>query len=427
MSQLFLVLIAFVFLAVFLCWGKIPAALTCVISIVFLWATGVLSTQEAFGNFISNSVITMLAMMIVSTGLLKTNILINITNLITKPQGGGTRILLIVAIIVPFLLCQFMGGVGSLITVIPLLLSFAKVAKVPHSTLILPASVGGQFGITLLPIGLSATAFLQKNQILENLGSDFKLGFWDLAVSRLPGVLFGLAFIVFFGYKLLPKHDIKDTDVLEKNVVKKSELPKWKERAAYIIFCGTMLGMIFSRQLHMSLGMVASIGAILMVVTGIISQNEAFAGVSWSTLFMVACMLAMATALSNSGAGDFFAEKISLVIRPNTSVTVVVIICFLFCVIFTQFMDNGALINILTPLMILACMRSGINPLAAICAIEISSVSSIMTPMASPSSALTYSMGGYSIKQMVKFGMPVILIEFIVVVIWVPLYFNLIY
>jgi di/tricarboxylate transporter len=424
MSQLFLVLIAFGFVVVFLCWGKIPSALTCVVAVVFLWVTGVLSTQEAFGNFISNSLITMLAMMVVSTGLLKTNILTNITNLVTKSQGGGVRILLIVTIAIPFLLCQFVGGITALITVIPLLLSFANAAKVPHSTLILPASVGGQFGIGLLPIGLSATAFLQKNQILENLGSDFRFGFWDIAVTRFPGVLVSLVFIILFGYRMLPKHDIKDTDALNQNEVKKSELPQWKERAAYIIFFGTMVGMIFSGKLHLSLGMVASVGAILMIATGVLKQNEAFAGINWSMLFMVGSMMGVATALGNSGAGNILAEKISMVITPNMSVQVIVIITFLFCVIVTQFMDNGTLINVLTPLMILACMKSGINPLPVLCVIDISSVSSIMTPMAAPSSALTYSMGGYSIWQMVKFGLPVILIEFIVTVIWVPLYFG---
>ena len=80
--------------------------------------------EETFANFISGSIITMVSMMVLSAGLLKTNILSHIVNLTTRARGGG----------------------------IHLLLALADATGVPHTSLILPASIGAQLGIGLFPV-----------------------------------------------------------------------------------------------------------------------------------------------------------------------------------------------------------------------------------------------------------------------------------
>ena len=52
-------------------------------------------------------------------------------------------------------------------------------------------------------------------------------------------------------------------------------------------------------------------------------------------------------------------------------------------------------------------------------------MASIMTPLSGPGGMLAYTMGGYSYKDMIKFGAPLILVQAIVTAVWVPLYFGL--
>ena len=423
MSPMILVLIAFIFVAVFLCWGVIPPGLTCFTALIFLWLTNVITLEETFTNFVSGSIITMVAMMVVTSGLLRTNLLVHIVNLTSKAKGGGLQILLAVSILVPFLLCQFTGGVTALITTIPLLLALADAAKVPHTSLILPASIGAQLGIGLFPIGMSASMFMLKNQVLANCGVTEQFGFWDLCLTRLPGALASMAFILLIGYRFLPQREVVLKED-QKQELKKSTLSPAKEKLAYGIFIATMLGMIFNPYIPLSMYQVAVLGAAVMVLSGVLSEREAFASVNWSTIFMVASMLGVITALTNSGVGDLLAGFVEKIIGGSMSTFTLCAICFIVCVILTQIMDNTTIINVLTPVVAIACLNSGINPLAACAAIEVSSITSFMTPMASPSAAMTYSMGGYTIKEMIKFCVPVILIQTVVTLIWIPIYLG---
>ena len=423
MNSMVMVLIAFIFVAVFLCWGIIPSGVTCLVAVSFLWMTGALTMEEAFGNFVSGSIITMLSMMVLSAGLLKTNLLNHIVNLTSKARGGDIRVLLCVSMLVPFLLCQFTGGVTALITVIPLLLALADASGVPHTSLILPASIGAQLGVGLFPVGLSASMFMLKNQIMANCGTEAQFGFWDLCLSRLPGAIASMVFILFIGYKFLPKREVVLSEE-QKGKLKESTLSPAKEKISYAVFILTMLGMIFNSYIPLSMYQVAVLGAIAMILSGVLKEREALAGIHWPTIFMVASMLGIITALSNSGVGDIMAGCAGKFINGEMGIIGICSICFIFCVILTQVMDNTTIINVLTPVVVIACMKSGISPLAACAAIEVSSITSIMTPMASPSTAMAYSMGGYTIKEMAKFCIPIICVQTIVSLIWLPIYFG---
>ena len=397
--QIAMVFGTFLFMIVFMIWGKIEPCIVVMLSLGFLWFTGILDTATAFGQFSGNTIIVMIFMMMCSAGLMKTNILIHITHLV-KRLNGGERVLYIVAMLTPFVLCQFMGGVSSLMTTIPLLVGLADTNNIPRTRLILPALVGSQFGIGLFPIGMSTSLYLQKNEFLATMGSPYTLGFWDIMGTRLPGVLAAMLFVVLIGYKLLPDVPGRcSSDIPDEVQLKASDLPRWKEIASYLIFIAVLLG--------------------------ILPQREAFASVNWSIVFMVAFGIAMSSALVSSGAADVIAELTGRVITDQTSLILLCILIFIFCAIVTQFFDNNTLVNIMTPVMIAACGGVGLNPLPIICCVDLSSMASIMTPLSGPGGMLAYTMGGYSYKDMIKFGAPLILVQAIVTAVWVPFYFGL--
>ena len=424
-TGLILTLIAFVFVAVALLSGKIAPSVACGVAVVFLWLAGVIDMTEVFANFVSSNIVVMVGMMIVIAALLKTSILANIAGLVKKSKGNSIRLLLVIGMIIPFILCQFIGGVTAMITVLPLLIALAAEIGISPTLLVLPAFVGAQAGLMALPIGGAAAMYLMKNQMAANVGSTEALGFWDLCLTRLPGTIVLMVFVVLVGYKLLPKRALGDAEALDHkpDVLKKSQLPKWKETAAYIIFFGSLAAMIFSAQLGISNAQISTIAAFLCVLLGILNEREMYQAVNWSLIFMMSFMLAIVTALSNSGAGDLIASALSGVFGLGNMVLIVAIV-FIVCVVLTQFMDNMSLINILTPICIMACMQNNISALPIICAIDCSCLASFSTPLASPSSLMAYKLGGYSMKEMLKFSVPLIALSAIVSIIWVPLYFS---
>lgn len=420
-----LVLIAFIFICITLSWKKIPTELGCIGAITVLWVSGVLNTQEAWGNFVGNTIISMLGMLILGGALQKTGLLGNISNFLIRVKGGD-RVMVTAAILFPFIMCQFMAATPALVICLPLLAELAAVSRVPKSRLILPAALGAQLGIGFFPIGMSTVLFLQKNEFLANLGSTESMKIYDICASRIPGALAAIVFVILIGYKLLPKSNLDDTPCATPDMQSKlvSTLPKWKENAVYVIFFLSMTALFFSSRLGLSAGQISVTAALLVVILGVMDGKAVTDSLVHSPVIMVGCMLSMATALTNSGAADILAVQIGRFIGNTESATVVVAVCFLFCVIMTQFMENGGLVNILTPLAILACMNCGVSALPVICALELSSITAIMTPMASGTAAVAFGAGKYSIREAVLFGAPVILVEMIVSIIWMPIYFG---
>lgn len=75
------------------------------------------------------------------------------------------------------------------------------------------------------------------------------------------------------GYKLLPNHDVKDEGAFdtEKDF---SDVPAWKQWLSLIILVLTLLAMIFEDKIGIKLCISGGIGALLLILTGVISEKE---------------------------------------------------------------------------------------------------------------------------------------------------------
>ena len=65
--------------------------------------------------------------------------------------------------------------------------------------------------------------------------------------------------------------------------------------------------------------MVAVIGALACVLTGIISEKKAYQGIDWVTIFLFAGMLPLASALEKTGAGEMIASVVVGIMGADTS------------------------------------------------------------------------------------------------------------
>lgn len=424
--QIILTLVAFIFVAVTMVSGKLPASVACGVAVVFLWISGVLSTEEAFANFVSNNSIVMVGMMIEIGALLKTNALRNIANQIRRAEGSGFRILLIASMLIPYFLCQFIGGITAMITMVPILIALAKEIDVAPTKLILPASVGAQAGLYALPIGGGISMYLMKNQMMANLGCMEELGFFDLCLTRLPANIAVILFVIFVGHKLLPAREVTEIGMQEQktDIMNESSLAKWQQIATYAIFIGSVVMMCFTKQLGITNTQIAVSGGFLVVVLGILNEREMFQSINWSLVFLMAFMLAIATAIGNSGAGELIASSLAGVFESGNAALAVMVVFFV-CIVMTQFMDNVIVINMITPIAIIACMKYNMSALPFISAIDASGTASFSTPLSSPTSLIAYKMGGYSIWEMLKFTLTLLAITTVVSVIWIPIYFAL--
>ncbi|MFN5702443.1 MAG: SLC13 family permease, partial [Gammaproteobacteria bacterium] len=95
-----------------------------------------------------------------------------------------------------------------------------------------------------------------------------------------------------------------------KEVVVITDYPKQEQRphklrVALGIFTGSML-LALSTLVPLPIALMA--GAVLMVVTGVLDMEEAYASISWKTVFTMACLIPLGIAMDSTGAANWLAQ-----------------------------------------------------------------------------------------------------------------------
>ena len=77
--------------------------------------------------------------------------------------------------------------------------------------------------------------------------------------------------------------------------------------------------MIFEEQLGIKLCVIGCMGALALMITGVISEKDALASIDLKTIFLFGGTLSLAAALEQTGAGELIAEKVIGMLGDNPS------------------------------------------------------------------------------------------------------------
>ncbi len=162
---------------------------------------------------------------------------------------------------------------------------------------------------------------------------------------------------------------------------------------------------------------VALIGAALYFVTGVIDWKDAQEGVDWGLIIFFGGALSLGAALLNTGAAAYIITHLIGDLGNNVSTLTIMLLLMIIAVVFTQVMSNIALSAILIPLAVTLAAAQGqpvgiyAVPVAFACSL------SFMFPMADPTVAMAYGTGYVKIKEILKAGIPMVVIGIIVTII----------
>ena len=161
------------------------------------------------------------------------------------------------------------------------------------------------------------------------------------------------------------------------------------------------------------------IGAVLMVIFGVLKPNDAVRSIPMSMLFLVVGALAMSGALSATGAGDLIGGVISKVVNTLHNNYLIGLVFFIVPFILTQFMSNRGTMLIFIPIAIATCHNVGGNPVGLIILIQAACLTAFMTPMATGAVPYIMDYGSYSQLDLVKGGWLYAIVACIVTVGWI--------
>ena len=418
MSQITITLLFLLFAIVMFMWEKIPLGLTSMIVCVGLVVTGVLEWQTAFAGFIDSNVILFVAMFIVGGALFETGMANKIGGIVTHFAKTERQLIVAIMVIVG-VMSGFLSNTGTAAILIPVVIGIAAKSGYSRSRLLMPLVFAAAMGGNLTLIGAPGNMIAQSG--LEGIG--LKFGFFDYAKVGVPILIVGIIYFAFIGYKFLPNKEGSDEGIFDESK-DFSHVPKWKQYLSLVILLLTLVGMIFEEQLGIKLCVIGCIGALALMVTGVISEKDALASIDLKTIFLFGGTLSLAAALEQTGAGELIAEKVIGMLGDNPSPYVLTFVIFMLCCVMTNFMSNTATTALMVPIGISIAQGMGADPSAVLMACVIGGSCAYATPIGMPANTMVVTAGGYTFKDYAKAGVPMILVATVVSMILLPIFYS---
>ena len=370
MSPSTITLLFLAFAVVMFVLEKIPLGLTSMIVCIGLVLTGVLDAKTAFSGFIDSNVILFVSMFIVGGALFETG-MANKVGLIVSKFAKSERMLIVAIMVIVGLMSGVLSNTGTAAVLIPVVIGIAAKSGYKRSRLLMPLVFAAAMGGNLSLIGAPGNLIAQA--ALEELNMEF--GFFEYAIVGLPMLLAGILFYATVGYKLLPNH------------------------------------------------VSGALGAIVLILTGVISEKEALKSIDLKTIFLFGGTLSLAAALQETGAGEQIANKVIGALGSNPSPYVLTLVVFLLCCVMTNFMSNTATTALMVPICLSIAQGMGADPRAVLMACVIGGSCAYATPIGMPANTMVVTAGGYKFMDYVKSGFPLIVIATIVSMVILPIAF----
>jgi di/tricarboxylate transporter len=255
--------------------------------------------------------------------------------------------------------------------------------------------------------GFTALAIWRQGEVITRRLSDVRLRFGDALLLQGPR------------YRLPILRESNEFLVLEPLMLEQRR-PGKAVLALGIV--GLVLLLTTALGFHISTAMV--IGAVLTVLTGCLSMDEAYRAIEWRSVFLIAGMLSLGVAMDQTGTARFLADGIVTLVGGLGPLAVLAGLYILASLI-TEPMSNAAATVLIVPIAIDVALSLGANPQPFVLATVIGASTSFLTPIGHQANVLVFGPGGYKFTDFTRVGSLLNIILFIVTIIFLPLIWPL--
>lgn len=394
----------------------IPLAVTAVGAAVSCWLLGLIPVEQIFVGLADPTVVLFGGMFVVGAAMFYTGLAQQIGSTVVKMCGTGENRLMFGIMAVAALMSAFLSNTGTTACLIPVVLAICANARISASRELMPLAFAAGLGGTITLIGTPPN--ILANVALKAAGmAELQFGFFEYAYIGIPITVAGIFYMMFIGKYLLPK-EMQELESLE---IEQEITAETASRSKQII-CGLiMAGVILTMAVDIvPLEVAAVTGALLCVLTGCLTEKQAYNSIDWITIFLFAGMIPVASAMNTTGAGKLIAEATVKMLGGNPSPYLVTAVLFCLAVLLTQFMSNTASKALLCPVGIALSAQMGASPKAVLMAILIASSCAFASPVGTPPNTLVLGPGNYKFLDYVKAGSGLVFVCLIVSIIVIP-------
>ena len=394
----------------------IPLAMAAIGASVACCALGLVPENQIFLGLADSTVVLFGGMFVVGAAMFYTGLAQKIGGGVVRMFGKGENSLMFGIMIIAALMSAVLSNTGTTACLIPVVMGICANAKISASRELMPLAFAAGLGGTITLIGTPPN--ILANVALKAAGMpELQFGFFEYAWIGIPITIAGIVYMMFIGKYLLPK----DSGTL--NLEIDEEILENETSTQKQIICGIiMVGVIGSMATGIvPLEIAAVVGAVIAVLTGCLTEKQAYNSIDWVTIFLFAGMIPVATAMNTSGAGKLIAEATVKMLGGDPSPYMVTAVLFGLAVVLTQFMSNTASKALLCPVGIALSAQMGASPKAVLMAILIASSCAFASPVGTPPNTLVLGPGGYKFMDYLKAGTGLVAVCLIVSIIVIPI------
>ena len=417
MAQSTKCLILLAVIALFFVTEIIPLAVTAMAGSIACGLLGFIPAKQVFSGLSNSTVVLFAGMFVVGAAMFYTGLAQKIGETVVKLTGTGENSLMVGVMLVGAGLSSVLSNTGTAACLLPVVLGVCAAAKIPASTELMPLAFACGLGGIITLVGTPPNII--ASGALEQAGYR-AFGFFEFAKIGIPLTLAGLIYMMFIGKHLLPKRVISEDTEVEQEI-EANETSTNKMIVSGVILVAVVLVMALGIK-GVTLEMAAITGAIIAVLTGCLSEKQAYASIDWVTIFLFAGMMPVSSAMSKTGAGKVIAEWAVGLMGGSPSPMIVTAVLFILSCGLTQFMSNTASAALLCPIGIAISKQLGADPAAVLMAIAVAASCAFATPVGTPPNTLVLGPGGFKFMDYVKAGTGLVIVCFVISLILIPMF-----
>jgi di/tricarboxylate transporter len=162
------------------------------------------------------------------------------------------------------------------------------------------------------------------------------------------------------------------------------------------------------------------VAAVLMVLTGCLTMDDAYRGINWEAVVLIAAILPMATALEITGGLQLAVDGLVAGLGPLGPLAMLAGL-FVLTSVASQVISNTATAVLLAPIAFQAALLLDVSPYPLLMTVALAASTAFATPVASPVNTLVLGPGQYRFGDFLRVGVVLQLLVLAATVVLVPI------
>ncbi len=174
---------------------------------------------------------------------------------------------------------------------------------------------------------------------------------------------------------------------------------------------------------YMSILKSSILGVVLLLVTGAVRIQRAYAAIDWTVIFMLAAILPLGTAMNNTGLADILGHGI-VEAGGALGPLAVLALTTLATALVTAFISNNSAAVLMVPVAAATAAELGVSPKPLLMGVAFAASMSFFTPMGYQTNTMVYGPGGYRFVDYLKMGGPLNFLLWVIMTLLIPVIWS---